>query len=349
MASKLTSKLKHLSPGSQDRWLSDLLAVPIKIDRIEPILTGHIADVSRLHISEPGSTGTSTLPSTVIVKSTADPLINPLGQTFDSFAREAHFYTAIAPKLSLSVPHCWAIDQQITGPSALIIEDLGTATAFEHHVCPVENALECLSGLHGVEIKTLAINQDIDSNISSLKSICENNSLAFALYNDMNPSRFKTAVLDALQNTDPSPTDSTHCLIHCDFRWDNLLAPRGGTIIDWGDYCTGPRAYDLAYFLATSLASMPSFQHPENLDEWVLRALTHYEAASSNLRDTQSGQAGSSSLDLAASMARWLPLAAWTPLTLLAKTDLSISGRNYWRAVLAACHRLFDVLAHLSN
>ena len=94
---------------------------------------------------------------------------------------------------------------------------------------------------------------------------------------------------------------------------------------------------------------MASSQHPENLDEWVLRALTHYEAASSNLRDTQSGQAGSSSLDLVASMARWLPLAAWTPLTLLAKTDLSISGRNYWRAVLAACHRLFDVLAHLNN
>lgn len=349
MASKLTSRLKRLSADSRDRWLSDLLSLRVKIDRIEPLLKGHIADVSRLHISEPESAGASKLPSTLILKSPTDPLINPLDQAFDSFAREAHFYSAIAPKLSLSVPYCWAIEWQITGASGLIIEDLGSTTALENHPCPIEGALKCLSKLHSVDTQKLTVNHNIANNINSLKSICNINSPAFTLYNAMNSSPFKTAVLGALHNTDPIHTDEYHCLIHCDFRWDNLLGARGGTIIDWGDYCTGPRAYDLAYFLATSLASLPPSQLPLNLDRWLLAALTHYEAAASDLGDARSGQARSSAADLVAAMTHWLPLAAWTPLTLLAKTDLSVSGRTYWRAVLAASHQLFDVLVNLRN
>ncbi len=318
------------------------------VDRIEPLLQGHIADVCRLHISVSSAPVTTvTLPNTLILKRPADPTLNPLGQAFDSFEREVHFYEAIAPKISLRVPQCWAIDHGDRGLPALLLEDLGVALSQMHHPTSFEQALERLAELHAVNTELLTIDHTIFSNINILKDICNLDSPSRSLYNSMHQSRFKAAVINALHTSESLPNDGSDCFLHCDFRWDNLLPAQGGTIIDWGDYCTGPRAYDLAYFLVTSLASLPDSQQPATLDQWLLTALSHYQTASRRMDQYKANAEELSTTELIASMTCWLPLAAWTPLTLLASEALPDSGKAYWRAVLHQSQRLFSALEHL--
>jgi thiamine kinase-like enzyme len=122
-------------------------------------------------------------------------------------------------------------------------------------------------------------------------------------------------------------------LCHGDFRWDNLSAAETGCLFDWGDYCMGPPAYDLGYFLATSTQD----RNPTdaNLITWIDHYLDAVNAAASDAHPTLT-RAG-----LIQDVVCLLPIIAWTPvMMLLTAAELPGTKHTYWKAVLTHCETL---------
>jgi thiamine kinase-like enzyme len=112
-----------------------------------------------------------------------------------------------------------------------------------------------------------------------------------------------------------------------------LSAAETGCLFDWGDYCMGPPAYDLGYFLATSTQD----RNPTdaNLITWIDHYLDAVNAAASDAHPTLT-RAG-----LIQDVVCLLPIIAWTPvMMLLTAAELPGTKHTYWKAVLTHCETL---------
>ena len=195
---------------------------------------------------------------------------------------------------------------------------------------PHLGVIESLAALHASPIKASLVPYQFNDNIEQLGPLHpKQKQLMVHLLGEAMAGTFAEQVTRPVLDTDSLGVNH-FALIHCDARLDNILPQLGYPIIDWGDYCWGPPAFDLAYFLATQPLSEPQ----------IHECLTHYLEERHRLAPFPWIDA----LDtLITDVRAYLPLVARTP-TLLLSRPISSHKTVYWQSMLKRTGELWLTL-----
>ena len=215
------------------------------------------------------------------------------GVRLGNYLREVRFYQHLAKSARISTPRCWFTDvDEATSEFVLIMEDLAPAeqgdqlrgvTLEQARLVVVEAAR-----LHASHWDDPALDAMpwVSGSKASPPSLATGDTVvalwqAFkARYGErLRPHWIETgdrlaANFDRLRTLHDGP----RCLIHCDFRPDNMMfgTQAGGrpvTVLDWQSYAYGAGPTDLAYFLAGALAPEARRAHETGLLELYHRTL----------------------------------------------------------------------------
>ena len=319
-----------------DEFLSAQLGRPVTLTAIEPLTDGHMAQVLRLWFTAAGEGPNPVQTETVIYKGAALSKTRDIAARFKSLEREAAFYRALAPKLPIATPQCWSAAPSTEAEPWLLLEDLAPKAALAPPLT-MDLALTLLANLHHKTLGDALISISLLSNIKDLNSFIQSQDpimIEQLLGTSLPAGAF---LLPPMLSGHATIQSDLHypgpVLCHGDFRWDNLSAAETGCLFDWGDYCMGPPAYDLGYFLATSTQD----RNPTdaNLITWIDHYLDAVNAAASDAHPTLI-RAG-----LIQDVVCLLPIIAWTPvMMLLTAAELPGTKHTYWKAVLTHCETL---------
>ena len=319
-----------------DEFLSAQLGRPVTLTAIEPLTDGHMAQVLRLWFTAAGEGPNPVQTETVIYKGAALSKTRDIAARFKSLEREAAFYRALAPKLPIATPQCWSAAPSTEAEPWLLLEDLAPKAALAPPLT-MDLALTLLANLHHKTLGDALISISLLSNIKDLNSFIQSQDpimIEQLLGTSLPAGAF---LLPPMLSGHATIQSDLHypgpVLCHGDFRWDNLSAAETGCLFDWGDYCMGPPAYDLGYFLATSTQD----RNPTdaNLITWIDHYLDAVNAAASDAHPTLT-RAG-----LIQDVVCLLPIIAWTPvMMLLTAAELPGTKHTYWKAVLTHCETL---------
>ncbi len=319
-----------------DEFLSAQLGRPVTLTAIEPLTDGHMAQVLRLWFTAAGEGPNPVQTETVIYKGAALPKTRDIAARFKSLEREAAFYRALAPKLPIATPQCWSAAPSTEAEPWLLLEDLAPKAALAPPLT-MDLALTLLANLHHKTLGDALISISLLNNINDLNSFIQSQDpimIEQLLGTSLPAGAF---LLPPMLSGHATIQSDLHypgpVLCHGDFRWDNLSAAETGCLFDWGDYCMGPPAYDLGYFLATSTQD----RNPTdaNLITWIDHYLDAVNAAASDAHPTLT-RAG-----LIQDVVCLLPIIAWTPvMMLLTAAELPGTKHTYWKAVLTHCETL---------
>ena len=234
-------------------WLSAIFAEAVDINEIQPLSSGYIADVFRVHLK---TALTVTDGQSVIVKMASKvPSKRRLANQFNSYQREHQFYKNIASELALNTPQCYYNHFQLAPLSlCLVLEDVS-------YGLPVSGNQPFPQTKDHVVLQHLAaLHKSHWNQGKGLPAFIDNLDQIGASYNTLlrrQPvlstnllSNFSLQVIEHYIHQGPPdhpPHPST--LIHVDFKPDNFSLKNDLTVFDWGDYCFGPPAFDLAYFM----------------------------------------------------------------------------------------------------
>jgi hypothetical protein len=319
-----------------DEFLSAQLGRPVTLTAIEPLTDGHMAQVLRLWFTAAGEGPNPVQTETVIYKGAALSKTRDIAARFKSLEREAAFYRALAPKLPIATPQCWSAAPSTEAEPWLLLEDLAPKAALAPPLT-MDLALTLLANLHHKTLGDALISISLLNNINDLNSFIQSQdpSMIEQLLGTSLPAG--AFLLPPMLSGHATIQSDLHypgpVLCHGDFRWDNLSAAETGCLFDWGDYCMGPPAYDLGYFLATSTQD----RNPTdaNLITWIDHYLDAVNAAASDAHPTLT-RAG-----LIQDVVCLLPIIAWTPvMMLLTAAELPGTKHTYWKAVLTHCETL---------
>ena len=328
-----------------DEFLSAQLGRPVTLTAIEPLTDGHMAQVLRLWFTAAGEGPNPVQTETVIYKGAALSKTRDIAARFKSLEREAAFYRALAPKLPIATPQCWSAAPSTEAEPWLLLEDLAPKAALAPPLT-MDLALTLLANLHHKTLGDALISISLLNNINDLNSFIQSQDpimIEQLLGTSLPAGAF---LLPPMLSGHATIQSDLHypgpVLCHGDFRWDNLSAAETGCLFDWGDYCMGPPAYDLGYFLATSTQD----QNPTdaNLITWIDHYLDAVNAAASDAHPTLT-RAG-----LIQDVVCLLPIIAWTPvMMLLTAAELPGTKHTYWKAVLTHCETLSVQLSRFSD
>ena len=319
-----------------DEFLSAQLGRPVTLTAIEPLTDGHMAQVLRLWFTAAGEGPNPVQTETVIYKGAALSKTRDIAARFKSLEREAAFYRTLAPKLPIATPQCWSAASSKEAEPWLLLEDLAPKAALAPPLT-MDLALTLLANLHHKTLGDALISISLLNNINNLNGFVQSQDpimIEQLLGTSLPAGAF---LLPPMLSGHATIQSDLHypgpVLCHGDFRWDNLSAAETGCLFDWGDYCMGPPAYDLGYFLATSTQD----RNPTdaNLITWIDHYLDAVNAAASDAHPTLI-RAG-----LIQDVVCLLPIIAWTPvMMLLTAAELPGTKHTYWKAVLTHCETL---------
>lgn len=242
--------------------------------RAEPVGTGQMASSMRLHLTyaNPGAPG----PRTLVAKLPADdPRSRRSGAGKSGFyAREVNFYNELAASACARIPDCYHADlDPVTGDFTLLLEDLAPAQPGDQlaglTVADAELALAQAAKLHAshwnddsLEAQTWLVGADTaPPRWSSAPRMSAMWDAFLTRYGDQVSSAVRTAGDRLMKGYDRflAHRDERRCLIHNDFRPDNLLfgvaqGARAVWLVDWQTVGVGCGAADVAYLLGGALA-----------------------------------------------------------------------------------------------
>jgi len=261
------------SNGISPEWITGALnnsgvaARVIGLD-MSPVGTGQVCDTYRIRLTYEGNVSCQA-PATVIGKfSSPDKLLVKRG--FDS---EFAFFRKFAPSIGMRIPRCYAAELDFeTDEFVLLMEDQAPAkqgdqmrgcNAEEASVVMIEAAKFHASHWLDPELDGLSWLSGPLSGRSFRKPRHVQNSWIkfYDQYKEqLDPKSAELAEI-LVANTDSwaeSATEGPHCLVHNDFRPDNMLFLEVGdelkmTTVDWATLGVGLGATDIAYFVGGAL------------------------------------------------------------------------------------------------
>lgn len=223
-------------------------------------------------------------PASVVAKLPAtDPTSREFAARHQLYANEVAFYTSIAPHLGVRAPHPYlaAIEADDTN-FVLLLEDLGPAHACDQiSGCTPEQAvlaIEQAAAIHGP-----SWNRDDLLARSRLGRLATAYRTGIGDYGQLQ-AQFRERYADMLEpefldlgdrlaaciggwvrHLDDAP-----CLVHVDFRLDNMLFDaRAGevplAVVDWQSVSVGPGVADVSYFIGAGLLLEDRRRHEEEL------------------------------------------------------------------------------------
>ena len=228
-------------------------------------------------------------PASVVRKGAAsDPMSRGTGQALGLYEREVRFYSDVAPGLGGSmgggpVAHCYhASYQPDTGVFTLLLDDAAPAVVGDEirgaSLQDATMALTQLGRLHAPLIGSMSLSEaawlNRESPVSQalltqlLVGFLERYGEAIAPEQRLVCQKLADSFDEYL--ADESAEDRVHGLIHGDYRLDNMLFGRPGslrdlTVVDWQTVTWGPAMTDVAYFLGCALRTEDRRAHYDEL------------------------------------------------------------------------------------
>ena len=265
-------------------WLTAVLGAGtvggFSVDRIG---TGQMSECYRVALTYSAGGG----PGSVVLKVAAsDPVSRGTGAALGLYEREVRFYAEVAPRIAGAggpVAHCFhASYQPETGVFTLLLDDAAPAEVGDEirgaTVHDATLALTKLGGLHAPLMGSAAMAESAWLN----RETPINQALITQLYAGF-ADRYGEAITPAQRMVcqrlvesfdaylaEEADAGRVHGLVHGDYRLDNMLFGRPGslrdlTVVDWQTVTWGPALTDVAYFLGCALPSADRRAHYDEL------------------------------------------------------------------------------------
>ena len=269
-------------------WLSAQLrasglldAAQVTAVRWEAIGTGQVGDSARFHLTYNHETAA---PATVAGKfPAADAMSRGTAAAFGLYAKEVGFYRELAPQLDIRVPQVLAAEIAADGVDfILLFEDLGPARGGNQlESCTHADAVAAMrqaAALHAPSWENQAIIgadwlHPREGQIDQVKALYRNAQVIFReRYADLLEPEYM-AVCEQLNEAadhwfgrDGTP----RCLLHGDFRLDNMLFDiKSGAepiaVLDWQTVAVGNALTDIGYFMGTGIGNALREEHEDQL------------------------------------------------------------------------------------
>ncbi|MEE3328081.1 MAG: phosphotransferase [Myxococcota bacterium] len=287
----LLSRIEEVTP----HWVTQVLAAAglpdIQIDGFEAqsIGTGQVGENVRLALQY--GPGSATGPASVVLKLPSVHAVSRATAVAQGiYAREVHFYTDLARTLKIRTPRCWHADLDAKGEEfVLVFEDMAPAQPGDQlkgcSLPQAELAMQEAARLHAPRWN--------DPELSGLDWLShpgpDTAPLLEGFYRSVLPG-FEARFQDRLHEDVLALArrfgdkigdwarfdDGPRCVVHGDFRLDNMLFGEGEAsaplaVVDWQTCAEGHPASDVAYFLGAGLL-------PEVRRETEHELLGHYHA-----------------------------------------------------------------------
>ena len=265
-------------------WLTAVLGAGtvggFSVDRIG---TGQMSECYRVALTYSAGGG----PGSVVLKVAAsDPVSRGTGAALGLYEREVRFYAEVAPRIAGAggpVAHCFhASYQPETGVFTLLLDDAAPAEVGDEirgaTVHDATLALTKLGGLHAPLMGSAAMAESAWLN----RETPINQALITQLYAGF-ADRYGEAITPAQRMVcqrlvesfdaylaEEADAGRVHGLVHGDYRLDNMLFGRPGslrdlTVVDWQTVTWGPALTDVAYFLGCALRAEDRRAHYDEL------------------------------------------------------------------------------------
>ena len=247
----------------------------------QAIGTGQVGDSARFHLTYDRLTGA---PATLAGKfPAADPTSRGTAAAFGLYAKEVGFYRDLAPQLCVRVPKVFVAEIAEDGVEfILLFEDLGPARGGNQlDSCSFADAREAMrqaAALHAPSWENQAILgtpwlHPREGQLDQVKALYKNAQIIFReRYADSLEPGYM-AVCEQLNDAADhwfGREGSAKCLLHGDFRLDNLLFDiKGGAepiaVLDWQTVAVGNALTDIGYFMGTGIGNDLRVRHEDEL------------------------------------------------------------------------------------
>ena len=277
-------------------WLNasvERLTSPVSQVSWEPIGTGQVGDSVRFSLAHKDGSQSSLAAKFPA----ADPVSRGTAAMMGLYAKEVRFYREVAPTLDLRVPDIHAAHLSDDGADfVLLFEDLGPARGGNQlDSCGIEDARHAIrqaAAFHAPSWgdETLLGADWLKSSDQLRAWIASKYPEAQATwaerYSDSLEPEFMTLCEEvaACEELFESRGQEAQCLVHGDFRLDNMLFDvKGGAepiaVLDWQTVTTGKAMTDIGYFLGCGIGDCLRRAHEGELlglylDEMGKRGVT---------------------------------------------------------------------------
>ena len=277
-------------------WLTDRLRAAGKLGdgRVtevawQPIGTGQVGDSARFTLTYEGAAGPATFAGKFAA---ADATSRGTAAAFGLYAKEVGFYRELAPQLDVRVPITYAAEVDEAGSDfVLLFEDLGPCRQGNQlDSCSIEDARQAVlqaAAIHApswnnsavIEREWLHMRPEV---IAQVKALYPQAHAIFAKrYADtLEPELMRVCAEFNEANADYFGREGgDRCLIHGDFRLDNMLFDiRGGAepiaVLDWQTVAVGNGLTDIGYFLGCGIGDALRREAEDELIDLYCDAMT---------------------------------------------------------------------------
>ncbi|UAB77501.1 phosphotransferase [Erythrobacter sp. SCSIO 43205] len=244
-----------------------------------PIGTGQVGDSVRFDLTHEGG-GTSTLAAKFAAE---DETSRTTAKMMRLYEKEVRFYREIAPHLSARVPQTYACEvSEDGGEFILLFEDLGPARGGNQIAgCTIEDARQGIRQAAAIHASTWGRGELIGKEwlkapepvIAQLNAMYPH---AQATFRERYANVLEPEYMELCERYAPyfaalgEYFKPAQCLVHGDFRLDNMLFDiKGGAepiaILDWQTVASGRGMSDVAYFLGTGIGNDLRRAHEDEL------------------------------------------------------------------------------------
>lgn len=249
--------------------------------RWEPIGTGQVGDSARFHLTYDRE---GAGPATVAGKfPAADEVSRGTAGAFGLYAKEVGFYRELAPHLAIRVPQVIAAELADNAVDfVLIFEDLGPCRGGNQlDSCSAADAragIRQAAALHAPSWNNPALVDTpwlkaVEGQVDQIRALYGNAQTIFReRYGDSLEPEFM-AICEALNECRDRWFGSERgikCLIHGDFRLDNMLFDIQNraepiAVVDWQTVAVGNALTDIGYFMGTGIGDALRRSHEAEL------------------------------------------------------------------------------------
>ena len=212
-------------------------------------------------------------------------------RAFHLYDKEVSFYRFLASDVPVRTPKCYFAQRDEDDNFLLLLEDLSPAADINQFTRisleVAKEGLRALAGLHGATVMKSELHRSPWLHVESEEEKSRNLAMLSTVI-DMFRDRLGQQVDDETLKTVTTLKESIQlyggysppkpCVIHGDFRTDNLLidALNGGVplaVVDWQNVAVGCPMFDVAYFLVTSLTKDDCETYEGELIDFYLERL----------------------------------------------------------------------------
>ena len=259
-------------------WLGEVLGAKVTSVRWEPIGTGQVGDSVRFHLTGEG------VPPTLAGKfPAADRTSRDTAAMFGLYRKEVEFYRRAAPRLDVRTPQVHAASVAPDGGDfILLFEDLGPARQGDQiggcTLADAEAAIRQAAAIHApswgdkalIDADWIAPPPDLRTRLAQMYPQAQ------AIFRERYAAMLEPelmAVCEALADASDiwfGREEPPQCLVHGDFRLDNMLFDiRAGAepiaVLDWQTVAIGRPMTDVGYFLGCGVGEALWRPHEEDL------------------------------------------------------------------------------------